>query len=132
MIGKTSKTKIIFTVGPATSDVAMLEQLIRAGVDICRINMAHADHAWTREIVANVNLAGERAGRQIATLMDVKGPEIRTGDVPETFELEKGEILRMAPFTDLGTPVELVKAFGGKAAYQEALVELETELYKTA
>ena len=47
-------------------------------------------------------------------------------------ELEKGEILRMAPFTDLGTPVELVKAFGGKAAYQEALVELETELYKTA
>ena len=47
-------------------------------------------------------------------------------------ELEKGEILRMAPFTDLGTPVELVKAFGGKAAYQEALVGLETELYKTA
>jgi pyruvate kinase len=68
----------------------MLEQLIHAGVDICRINMAHADHAWTREIVKNVQLAGERADRQIATLMDVKGPKIRTGDVPETFELEKG------------------------------------------
>ncbi|HBR66897.1 MAG TPA: pyruvate kinase, partial [Opitutae bacterium] len=42
------KTKIIFTVGPATQDEATLERLIQAGVDICRINMAHADHAWTR------------------------------------------------------------------------------------
>jgi pyruvate kinase len=89
---KYSKTKIIFTVGPATSEIEKLEQLIHAGVDICRINMAHADHAWTREIVENVRIAGERAGRQIATMMDVKGPEIRTGDVPETFELEKDEI----------------------------------------
>lgn len=92
MIDKYSKTKIIFTVGPATSDIEMLEKLIRAGVDICRINMAHADHAWTREIVKNVHTASKNAGRQIATMMDVKGPEIRTGDVPETFELEKGEI----------------------------------------
>lgn len=89
MIKKHSKTKIIFTVGPATADVEMLEQLIHAGVDICRINMAHADHEWTRQIVENVRLAGERANRAIATLMDVKGPKIRTGDVPETFELKK-------------------------------------------
>ena len=44
------KTKIIFTIGPATSDEATLERLIEAGVDICRINMAHADHAWTRKL----------------------------------------------------------------------------------
>ncbi|ADE55227.1 pyruvate kinase [Coraliomargarita akajimensis] len=85
------KTKIIFTVGPATSDEATLERLIKAGVDICRINMAHADHAWTREIVARVRKACDNVNRQIAFMMDVKGPEIRTGDVPETFELEKGE-----------------------------------------
>ena len=85
------KTKIIFTVGPATQDEATLERLIHAGVDICRINMAHADHAWTREIIRRVRSVCERTGRQIAIMMDVKGPEIRTGDVPETFELEAGE-----------------------------------------
>lgn len=87
------KTKIIFTVGPATQSEEMLEKLIHAGVDICRINMAHADHAWTREIIQRVRKVCNRVGRQIAIMMDVKGPEIRTGDVPETFELEKGETI---------------------------------------
>jgi len=85
------KTKIIFTIGPATEDEATLERLVRAGVDICRINMAHADHAWSREIIRRVRGVCDRVGRHIAILMDVKGPEIRTGDVPETFHLEKGE-----------------------------------------
>ncbi|MEN8662591.1 MAG: pyruvate kinase [Lentimonas sp.] len=85
------KTKIIFTVGPATMDEATLERLIEKGVDICRINMAHADHAWTREIIRRVRKVCERTGRHIAIMMDVKGPEIRTADVPETFELVEGE-----------------------------------------
>ena len=55
--------------------------------------MAHADHAWTREIIRRVRTVCKRVGRHIAIMMDVKGPEIRTGDVPETFELEKGEII---------------------------------------
>lgn len=85
------KTKLIFTVGPATQEAPILEKLIQKGVDICRINMAHADHQWTREIIHKVRAAGEKVGRHIAILMDVKGPEIRTKDVPETFELEEGE-----------------------------------------
>ncbi len=87
------KTKIIFTVGPATMEEDMLESLIKKGVDICRINMAHADHKWTREIIQRVRRASKKAGRQIAILMDVKGPEIRTGDVPETITLSEGEHL---------------------------------------
>jgi len=85
------KTKIIFTIGPATEDEKTLEKLIRAGVDICRINMAHADHAWSREIIQRVRRVCDRVDRQIAILMDAKGPEIRTGDVPDTFQLEEGE-----------------------------------------
>lgn len=86
------KTKIIFTVGPATEDEATLERLILAGVDICRINMAHADHAWSHKIIRRVRSVCKRVGRDIAILMDVKGPEIRTGDVPETFQLMAGEL----------------------------------------
>ena len=86
------KTKIIFTIGPATEDEATLERLITTGVDICRINMAHADHDWTRKIVRRVRRVCDKTGRQLAILMDVKGPEIRTCDVPETFELVAGEV----------------------------------------
>jgi pyruvate kinase len=85
------KTKIIFTIGPATMEEPMLEKLIHAGVDICRINMAHADHEWSRMIVRRVRSVCERVGRHIAIMMDVKGPEIRTGDVDKTFDLKKGD-----------------------------------------
>ncbi|MEM1221742.1 MAG: pyruvate kinase [Verrucomicrobiota bacterium] len=88
---KHRKTKLIFTIGPATLDEGILEELIREGADICRLNMAHADHAWTRSTVATVRKVCERVGRQIAIMMDVKGPEIRTGDVAETMELKEGE-----------------------------------------
>lgn len=86
------KTKIIFTIGPATEDEATLEKLVRGGVDVCRINMAHADPDWTRCVVRRIRAVGERVGRQIALLMDVKGPEIRTGELSEPFQLAKGEI----------------------------------------
>jgi len=84
-------TKIVFTVGPATENEARLEELIREGADVCRINMAHAGHGWTRSVVARARLAAKRAGRSISVMMDVKGPEIRTGDVAEPLELEIGE-----------------------------------------
>lgn len=85
-------TKIVFTIGPATESEAALEQLIHAGVDICRLNMAHASKAWTREIIQRIRTVCERVGRQIAIMMDVKGPEIRTGDLPEPIVLEENEL----------------------------------------
>lgn len=86
------RTKIIFTIGPATESPEMLEALIRAGADVCRINMAHATHDWTRQTVQNIRAAAERTGRDIAIMMDVKGPEIRTGDVTTPMELKPGEV----------------------------------------
>lgn len=86
------RTKIVFTIGPATESLEMLETLIRAGADVCRINMAHATHDWTRGIVKTIRQAAENAGRDIAIMMDVKGPEIRTGDLPTPLELQPGEV----------------------------------------
>ena len=85
-------TKIIFTIGPATESEGVLEQLLRNGVDVCRLNMAHADHPWTRRIIRRVREVSRRVGRHVAIMMDVKGPEIRTGDVPETFHLQADEL----------------------------------------
>lgn len=84
-------TKVVFTIGPATSEEAILEKLLNVGVDVCRLNMAHASHDWTRQTIATVRRVCERVGRHIAIMMDVKGPEIRTGDVGEELQLEAGE-----------------------------------------
>ena len=86
------RTKIIATLGPATESEAMLVQLIAAGVDLIRLNMAHAKHDWTREIIRRVRRASVTAGREVAVMMDIKGPEIRTGDLTVPLELKVGEI----------------------------------------
>ncbi len=90
-------TKVIFTLGPATEDEAMLERLILAGVDVCRLNMAHADEAWTRTMIRRIREVCRRTQRHIALLMDVKGPEIRTGDLDEPVELVAGQLIDLLP-----------------------------------
>ncbi len=86
------RTRIIFTVGPATESEENLTRLIGAGADICRINMAHATHDWTRAVIRRVRACSAKLGREIAIMMDVKGPEIRTGDVEAPIELSPGEV----------------------------------------
>jgi pyruvate kinase len=71
--------------------VEMLEQLILGGADVARINMAHANHEWTRMIIRRIREISQRVGREIAIMMDIKGPEIRTGDVAAPIELKAGE-----------------------------------------
>jgi pyruvate kinase len=86
------RTKIVFTLGPATESEEMLEKIIRAGADVARLNMAHAKHEWTRAIIRRIRDVSKRLGREIAIMMDIKGPEIRTGDVAAPIELRPGDI----------------------------------------
>lgn len=86
------RTKIIATLGPATESEEMLVQLMEAGVDVVRLNMAHASHDWTRAIIRRIRAAAKKCGREVAIMMDIKGPEIRTGDVALPIELKAGEI----------------------------------------
>jgi pyruvate kinase len=86
------RTKIIITLGPASESEEMLEKLLRAGADVVRLNMAHATHDWTRAVVRRIRAVSQRIGREVAIMMDIKGPEIRTGDVSVPLELKAGEI----------------------------------------
>jgi pyruvate kinase len=86
------RTKIIFTLGPASESEEMLTRLFLAGADVVRLNMAHATHDWTRGIIRRIRSVSERLGREVAIMMDIKGPEIRTGDVAAPIELRPGEI----------------------------------------
>jgi len=85
------QTKIVFTLGPATESEEMLEKLITGGADVARLNMAHANHEWTRDVIRRIRAVSQRVGREIAIMMDIKGPEIRTGDLEVPLELKVGE-----------------------------------------
>ena len=84
------QTKIIATIGPATESDQMLETLISEGVDVMRLNMAHASHDWIRDISKRIREIGKKLKRDPAILMDVKGPEIRTGYLQSAIHLLRG------------------------------------------
>ena len=86
-------TKIIATLGPASEGEAMLGRLLDAGVDVLRLNMAHASHDWTRTVIRRVRALSARQGREVAVMMDIKGPEIRTGTLPAPLQLREGDPL---------------------------------------
>ena len=95
MRGHYRHTKIIATLGPATESPERLGQMISAGVDVIRLNMAHGTGDWAVSIIKRVREVSNQVGRHVAVMMDVKGPEIRTGAVTEPFELEPGDLFEL-------------------------------------
>ncbi len=87
------QTKIVITLGPATESPETISKLINAGVDIIRLNMAHGSREWVSDVVARIRNVSRKLGRHVAVMMDVKGPEIRTGDVDGKIELTAGGLL---------------------------------------
>ena len=73
------RTKIVATVGPASSSDAAIHDLIAAGVDVFRLNFSHGTHAGHGEMIGRIRRASQQAGRTVAILQDLSGPKIRTG-----------------------------------------------------
>jgi pyruvate kinase len=74
-------TKIVATIGPASRSHEVLERMIRAGMDVCRLNFAHETPEEHARTVTMIREAAERAGREVAILQDVPGPKLRIGPV---------------------------------------------------
>lgn len=74
-------TKIVATLGPASSEPEILEQMIRVGLNVVRFNFSHGSADFHRENARKVREASERAGRQVAIIADLQGPKIRVGKI---------------------------------------------------
>ncbi len=85
------KTKIICSIGPASGNADVMEQLVLSGMNCARINMSHATKESALETVAVVKEVRKRTGLPVAILYDTKGPEFRTGN----FETEDGVQLKV-------------------------------------
>ena len=75
------RTKIVCTIGPASSAPDMIEELAWAGMDAARLNFSHGDHETHREVVAAVRRAQALIGRPLAVIADLQGPKIRIGRI---------------------------------------------------
>ena len=73
------RAKIVCTLGPATSTLGQVEALVRAGMDVARLNLSHGTHEDHRQLCVNVRSAASAAGRVVGVLADLQGPRIRLG-----------------------------------------------------
>ena len=78
------RVKILATLGPASSDEAMIQKLHEAGADVFRINMSHTDHDTLRELVKRIRSVELNVGRPIGILADLQGPKLRVGKFKDT------------------------------------------------
>ncbi|MDR3037766.1 MAG: pyruvate kinase [Candidatus Adiutrix sp.] len=90
------KTKIVATIGPASSSPEMLVKLIKAGLNVARLNFSHGAPEEHRTMVERVRAAGAEAGSDVGILQDLSGPKIRLGNIRDR-ELETGSTVRLAP-----------------------------------
>src|SRR3989344_3236174 len=88
------KTKIIATIGPVSEDEKTLTQLIQAGMDIARFNFSHANYDQYVRVTKFFESYNKQHGTTIQTLIDLQGPRIRVGELPEEgIELHEGEAI---------------------------------------
>jgi pyruvate kinase len=87
-----TRTKIICTIGPASRSPEMLERLMDAGMNVCRLNFSHGELDEHAKLIADIRATAEKLGRHVAILQDLAGPKIRTAKMGAgTVMLEAGQ-----------------------------------------
>jgi len=130
------RTKIVATLGPATSTEEMIRELVRSGVDVTRLNFSHGEqerHVKNARLVRN---AAEVLGRNVAVMQDIQGPKIRTGEVVGGTELVDGNQVVIAVGDFLGDATRLSTSYeritqdlepGDRILMDDGLLQLKVE-----
>lgn len=109
------KTKIVATLGPATSSEENIASLVRAGVDVTRFNFSHGDHNMHLKNANIVRDTAKELGRTVAILQDIQGPKIRTGEVEGGTELVAGNRVTIAAGDFVGDASRLSTSYDALA-----------------
>ncbi|MGA0919501.1 MAG: pyruvate kinase [Gemmatimonadaceae bacterium] len=95
-------TKIVATLGPSSTDPAVIRRLLEAGVNVVRINFSHGTHEKHAQVIATVRALAEELRLPVAILGDLQGPRIRIGVLPEPMELTAGQRLTLVHESQVG------------------------------
>jgi len=88
---KVRRAKIVGTLGPSSNTVEMIEKLIKAGLNVARVNMSHGTHEGHAELIKNIRTASKNINREVGILIDLQGPKIRTDKLPNGLQLKAGD-----------------------------------------
>ena len=95
-----ARTKIVATIGPASSSPQVIRLLIEAGLDVARINFSHGTHEEHARCIADIRAAATALGRPVAIMGDLQGPRIRIGDLPEPLQVDDGDVVTFTRESD--------------------------------
>jgi pyruvate kinase len=134
------KTKIVATIGPASDSPEMLERLIRAGLNIARLNFSHGDFSGHADRIVRIRAAEKATGHRVAIMADLPGPKMRLGKIdPEPIQLSQGEAFILTSDDIIGTrervsmsfePLPKVVKPGDRLFLNDGLVQLLVEKVK--
>jgi pyruvate kinase len=106
------KTKIVATIGPASESPEMLVRLIRAGLNVARLNFSHGDFSKHGEVVRRIREAAREVGRRVAIMADLPGPKMRLGKIdPEPIQLLPGDRFGLTSEEIVGTAERVSMTF---------------------
>jgi pyruvate kinase len=110
------RTKIVCTIGPASSDPLVMEEMIRHGMDVARLNFSHGDHRGHGEKITQLKRLSNKAGRPVAILQDLGGGKVRVGDIEEgSIYLENGATIILTTDRTLGNAEKISVTYPGLA-----------------
>src|SRR5215813_12190173 len=131
----TNKTKIVATIGPASEAPEMLERLLRAGLNIARLNFSHGDFEGHTQRIARIRAAERATGQRVAIMADLPGPKMRLGKIdPEPIQLVVGDTFTLTSEDVVGKVDRVSMSFaklpqvvkpGDKLFLNDGLVQLE-------
>jgi pyruvate kinase len=128
------KTKIVATIGPASNSPEILESLIRAGMNIARLNFSHGNFEQHAEVIKHIRKASKAAGRRVAIMADLPGPKMRLGTIqPDPIQLVSGDTFTLTSEDITGSsrrvsmsfePLPRVVKAGDRLFLNDGLVQL--------
>jgi pyruvate kinase len=131
------KTKIVATIGPASESQEILERLIRAGLNIARLNFSHGDFTAHAGVIARIRAAEKATGHRVAIMADLPGPKMRLGKIqPEPVRLIAGEPFTLTSEEIVGNSKRVSMSFrklpevvrpGNKLFLNDGLVQIEVD-----
>jgi pyruvate kinase len=106
------QTKIVGTIGPASESPAVLEQLIRAGMNVARLNFSHGEFAWHQTVIERIRAAARATGHRVAIMADLPGPKMRIGQLsPDPIELKRDDTFTLTTDNITGNQTRVAVSF---------------------
>ena len=107
-----NRTKIVATIGPATSSYEMLKSIVEAGVDVCRLNFSHGSYDDHKKVIDNIRKLNEDTNSYVSILLDLQGPKLRVGEMENgKVELISGSIITVTTTEMISTADKIFVKF---------------------